>query len=161
MSLSPVSFYLDMVDYAKLNQAVNAMIIGNIILPDNLGCDSRSMMEISTVLMHQNLASYRVLLEEEKAEEVSGGKGRRLKSYQLRMSFQKTLLVPVPVLEVPRDDGLEYDPSLVPDSRAVDDAIEHLFLDQFQQLALQLRLRVSRHPVLSKVTEIEFYGFKT
>ena len=159
MSLSPVSSYLDTVAYAKFNEDVNDMIMGNIILPDNLGSQSRSKMEMSTILRYQNLASYRVLLEEENVAEGEGR--RRLKSFELIMSIQKTIHVPVPVLDVPRADGLEYDPSLVPDSRAIDDAIEHLFLDQFQQLALKLRLRVSRNPMLSKVNEIEFHGFQT
>ena len=159
MSLSPVSSYLDTVAYAKFNEDVNDMIMGNIILPDNLGSESRSKMEMSTILRYQNLASYRVLLEEESVAEGEGR--RRLKSFELIMSIQKTIHVPLPVLDVPRADGLEYDPSLVPDSQAIDDAIEHLFLDQFQQLALKLRLRVSRNPMLSQVNEIEFHGFQT
>ena len=73
MSLSPVSSYLDTVAYAKFNEDVNDMIMGNIILPDNLRSESRSKMEMSTILRYQNLASYRVLLEEENVAEGGGG----------------------------------------------------------------------------------------
>ena len=184
LRMTPVNTYLYVDAFNELNAVFDELIKSNLglILPDSSAVID---LQLSTVMSSQGLKRrdlreengieagvlgkdddleevvdeeiFDILRNEDRVEEAPGLNRRTAIGTRsiLYVRLQKTLHVSVPSI----GEGGRYDPSLIPDAKAIDSAISRVFEDNNQRNYFLQRMRRSNIRAFALMNEVEFTGF--